>query len=189
VGIIGRLTHVKNHRLLLEAARDLKDRSKHQEFRFLLVGDGELKEELVRHAAELGLDKTVMFTGWKKEMPSLYVMLDAVALTSLNEGTPVTLIEAMAAGKPVIATDVGGVRDLLGAVDTRSCNGYKLARHGILIPSGQRDALAKALLFASENRALLNRMAQQASSFALREFGLERLTRDLDALYRELMQD
>ena len=188
VGMVGRLTHVKNHHLLLEAARDLRDQAKGQAFRFLVVGGGELKEELERCAAELGLDKTVVFTGWKKEMPSVYGMLDAVALTSLNEGTPVTLIEAMAAGRPVIATDVGGVRDLLGAVDTHSHEGYKLARHGILIPSGHREALTKALLFASENRGLLNRMAQEARSFVLKEYGLERLTRDLDALYQELMQ-
>jgi glycosyltransferase involved in cell wall biosynthesis len=188
VGIVGRLTHVKNHRLLLEAARDLKDHGNGEAFKFLVVGDGELRAELVRYAAELGVEKTVTFTGWKKDMPSIYGMLDAVALTSLNEGTPVTLIEAMAAGKPVIATDVGGVRDLLGAVDTHNHGGYKLAQHGILIPSGKREALTKALLFASENRGLLSRMTEQARSFVLREFCLERMTKDLDALYRELMQ-
>ena len=187
VGIVGRLTHVKNHRLLLEAARDLRDQAEGRSFRFLVVGDGELKGELVRRAAELGVGESVQFTGWKKEMPSIYGMLDAVALTSLNEGTPVTLIEAMAAGRPVIATDVGGVRDLLGAVDTRSPEGYKLARRGILIPSGHREALTKAFLFASENRDLLSRMAREARSFVLREFGLERLTGDLDGLYRELL--
>jgi len=187
VGIVGRLTPVKNHRLLLEAARDLKDQAKGRAFTFLVVGDGELKEELVRFAAELGVDHTVTFTGWKNAMPSIYGKLDAVALTSLNEGTPVTVIEAMAAGKPVIATDVGGVRDLLGEVDTHVPGGYKLARRGILVPSGRREALTGALLFASENRDLLNRTAQEARTFVFREYGLERLTRNLDALYRELL--
>jgi glycosyltransferase involved in cell wall biosynthesis len=135
------------------------------------------------------MEKTVTFTGWKKEMPSVYAMMDAVALTSLNEGTPVSLIEAMAAGKPVIATDVGGVRDVLGAVDTHHREGYKVARYGILVPSGRREVLTKAFLFASENRVLLNRMALCARSFVLREYRLERLTGDLEALYQELLAD
>lgn len=189
VGIAGRLAHVKNHRLLLEAARDLKNQADDEEFKFLVVGDGELKEELVQYAADLGVEKSVVFTGWKEEMPSVYGMLDAVVLTSLNEGTPVTLIEAMAAGKPVIATDVGGVKDLLGAVDTRTHEGYKLAQRGILVPSGKRDALAAALLFASKNKPRLTHMAGQARAYVLREYSLERLTKDLDEMYRELMQN
>lgn len=189
VGIVGRLTHVKNHRLLLEAARGVKDRAEGPAFRFLVVGDGELKEDLVRYAAELGVDHIVTFAGWKRDMPSMYAGVDAVALTSLNEGTPVTLIEAMAAGRPVIATDVGGVRDLLGEVDTHAHGGYKLARRGILVPSGNRAALTEALRFASQNRAFVNLTALEARSFVFREYGLERLTRDLDALYRELMPD
>jgi glycosyltransferase involved in cell wall biosynthesis len=184
VGIVGRLIRVKNHRLLLEAAEDLKG----EDFEFLIVGDGEMREDLERYAAELGVRNNVVFTGWKQDMLSMYGMMDAVALTSLNEGTPVTLMEAMAAGKPVIATDVGGVRDLLGTVDTQSHEGYNLARHGILIPSESREALSKALLFASKNRNLMRRMAAQARSFVFREYSLERLARDLDALYRELMQ-
>ena len=188
VGIVGRLTRVKNHRLLLEAAKDLKDQGKEHHFRYLIIGDGELRHDLERYADELELGNTVKFTGWRKDMPSLYQALDAVALTSLNEGTPVTLIEAMAAGKPVIATDAGGVKDLLGPIETRTYESYNLARRGILVPSGRRDALAAALLFASKNKDLLGRTAQQARSFVLREYSLERMTRDLDALYRELVQ-
>jgi glycosyltransferase involved in cell wall biosynthesis len=86
----------------------------------LIIGDGELAQELKRYASELQVENLVVFSGWRKDMPSLYKSLDVVALTSLNEGTPVTLIEAMAAGKPVIATDVGGVKDLLGPIDTRT---------------------------------------------------------------------
>jgi glycosyltransferase involved in cell wall biosynthesis len=188
VGIVGRLTHVKNHRLLLEAARELKDQAKDQDFNFLVVGDGELKDELVRYAAALGVAHSFVFTGWKKHMPSIYGKVDAVVLTSLNEGTPVTLIEAMAAGKPVIATDVGGVRDLLGSVDARACDGYKLTERGILIPSGKRKPLAGALLFAKENRHSLRCMTERAKSYALSEYSVERLTRDLDGLYQDLMQ-
>jgi glycosyltransferase involved in cell wall biosynthesis len=188
VGIVGRLTHVKNHRLLLEAARDLKDQGKDHHFRFLIIGDGELGEELKRYALKLEVDRSVVFLGWRKDMPSLYRNLDVVVLTSLNEGTPVTLIEAMAAGKPVIATDVGGVKDLLGTIDASANDGYNLARRGILIPSGKGKSLAGALLFVLENRASLNLMTERARSFALRQYDAERLVKDLDGLYRELTQ-
>jgi len=187
VGIVGRLTPVKNHRLLLDTARELKDRNQGQAFKFAVIGDGELRERLASYAAELSVAEFFEFAGWRKDMPAVYGRLDAVALTSLNEGTPVTLIEAMAAGKPVIATDVGGVGDLLGPVDTRSAEGYNLARHGILVPSGEREMLARALLFASEHRGAMDRMARRARSFVLETYGLERLTRDLDGLYRELL--
>jgi glycosyltransferase involved in cell wall biosynthesis len=189
VGVIGRLTHIKNHRLLLEVARDLKDRGMGHHFKFLIVGDGELGEELKRYAFKLEVNKSVVFSGWRKDMVSLYQSLDVVVLTSLNEGTPVALIEAMAAGKPVIATDVGGVRDLLGKIDASANDGYKLARRGILIPSGNRKSLAGALLFVLENRDSLNLMTERARSFALRRHALERLVKELDRLYQELMQN
>lgn len=187
VGIVGRLTHVKNHRLLLEGARDLKDRGREQDFRFVIVGDGELRRDLERYAVELEVDSFVSFAGWSKEMHSLYRNMDAVVLTSLNEGTPVTLVEAMAAGKTIIATDVGGVKDLLGAIDTRTNEGYNLAERGILVPSGNRRALAGALLFVMENRMMLKSMRDRATSYVLRYYGQERLVKDMDELYREMM--
>jgi glycosyltransferase involved in cell wall biosynthesis len=189
VGIVGRLTGVKNHRLLLEAAKILKDKGKDQEFRFLVIGDGELKEELARYASELGVADSVTFMGWQRDMPPLYRALDVVVVTSLNEGTPVTLIEAMAAGKAVISTDVGGVKDLFGVVDTKSGEGYNLARHGILIPSGQAGVLAKALLFVKENRTLSNQTASRARAFVLHEYALERMVRNLDTLYQDVLKD
>jgi glycosyltransferase involved in cell wall biosynthesis len=189
VGIIGRLTGVKNHRLFLEAVKILKDQGKDQEFKFLVIGDGELKEELSRYASDLGVDSSVTFTGWQRDMPPLYQALDVVVVTSLNEGTPLTLIEAMAAGKAVISTDVGGVKDLFGVIDTKTNEGYNLAQHGILIPSGESNALARALLFVKENRTLTDQMAGRARAFVLREYTLERMVRNLDALYQEVLKD
>lgn len=188
VGIVGRLTSVKNQRMLLEAAKCLKDVGKDQLFRFLVVGDGELRSMLMNYASELGLDKSFVFTGWQKEMPSLYNALDTVALTSLNEGTPVTLIEAMAAGKPVVATDVGGVRDLMGAVDKGENGAYKLAQNGILIPSESGKTLAEALLFLRENEGFCKRVAKQAQVFALSRFSQERMFEDHERLYQALVR-
>lgn len=189
VGIVGRLTPIKNHRLLLEAAKALQGLDGKKGFEFQVIGDGELKEELVRYAAQLGVKQHFDFAGWKQNMPTVYSGLDAVALTSLNEGTPVTLVEALAAGKPVIATEVGGVGDLLGPVDRLTPEGYKLARHGILVPSGQSETLARALLFASKHRDLVNQMARKGSWFVFKSYGLERLTTDLDRVYRELVRN
>ena len=142
-----------------------------------MVGDGELREDLTREATALGIEKNVLFTGWQKEMPEVYRKLDAVVLTSLNEGTPVSLIEAMAAARPVIATDVGGVRDLMGEIDTERGEGYKLARHGILVPSGDSNALAEALRFALRERTLTIEIAERARKHVLRKYSLERLVR------------
>jgi glycosyltransferase involved in cell wall biosynthesis len=224
VGIIGRLTPVKNHRMLFETARILKDQGLGATFNFFVVGDGELRETLTREAGALGIEKNVVFTGWQKEMSEVYGRLDAVVLTSLNEGTPVSLIEAMAAGRPVIATDVGGVMDLMGEVnpstavispseepDRKSCSGstlsepraaaggsrwvdteagegYKLARRGILVPSGDSHAMAKALRFAARERSLMKEIAEQARSHVLRTYSLERLVGDMAALYEELVE-
>jgi len=188
VGIIGRLAPVKNHRMLFEAVKILKDQGADHAFKFFVVGDGELREELTRETATLGIEKNVLFTGWQKEMPEVYRKLDAVVLTSLNEGTPVSLIEAMAAARPVIATDVGGVRDLMGEIDTERGEGYKLALHGILLPSGDSKALAEALRFALRERALAAEIAERARKHVVHQYSLERLVRDMEALYEGLLR-
>jgi glycosyltransferase involved in cell wall biosynthesis len=188
VGNIGRLTDVKNHRMLLEAVRYLKDEGKDNHFRFLIVGDGQLREELMEYSKELGVQESIVFTGWQKDMTSIYRAIDIVTLTSFNEGTPVTLIEAMAATKPVVATDVGGVRDLLGIIDKRSTHGYKLARNGILVPSGKGEILAKALLFLLENREVSKKMAEHAREFVVNRYSMERLVKDIKALYSQLIR-
>lgn len=188
VGIVGRLTHVKNHRMLLEAVKCLKDEGKGSFFRFLIVGDGELRGELMKYSEELGVEESVIFTGWQREIPSFYGAMDIVVLTSLNEGTPVTLIEAMAAQRPVIATDVGGVLDILGRVDKRGPDGYKLAENGILVPSQKGEILARALLFLSENREVSKEMAIRAREFVINRYTMERLVEDMESLYSELLK-
>lgn len=186
VGIVGRLTHVKNHRMLLEAVKILKDLKKEHGFTFVVVGDGELKKDLLKYAGELGVADSVRFTGWVKDMAPLYKAMDLVTLTSLNEGTPVTLIEAMAAGKPVIATAVGGVPDLLGCLDSEKVEGYKLCGRGILVPAQRADLLAEALLFSLEHRELVLPMAEQGRDHVRKYYSEERLIQDLSSLYSEL---
>lgn len=187
VGIIGRLTHVKNHRMLLDAAKCLKEKKADAYFKFLIIGDGELKEELMQYSDEIGVKDSFVFTGWQRSMPSVYSAIDIVALTSLNEGTPVSLIEAMASQKPVVATDVGGVGDLMGAVEGRDTDGFTIARNGILIPSKRGDILARALLFLLENKEASKKRVKNAREFVLNEFTLEGLVNNIEFLYNELL--
>ena len=187
MGIIGRLTPVKNHSLLLKAVRRLITDNTDQRLKLLVVGGGELKDTLMRESQVLGIKDHVVFTGWLQDMPSIYRALDVVALTSLNEGTPVTLIEAMASGVPVVATDVGGVRDLMGGVKRKTSDGLILTAHGLLVPSNEEEALTKALRFYLENRVICQETAARAKAFVLERYSMARLTGDLESLYGEVL--
>ncbi len=190
VGAIGRLTAVKNYSMLLEALKILKTRDeKGGHYKFLFVGDGELKRQLIKQASDLGVQDSVIFAGWQKEMPPVYGAIDAVALTSKNEGTPVVVIEAMASGKPVVATDVGGVRDLLGEILETSPGGFHLARNGILVPPGNCEALAEALVFLLQEREVCERMAGESKDFVWKRYSLERLLDDIQMLYSGLVSN
>lgn len=113
VGIVGRLVPIKNHKMFLRVAGKVIDSMPGQELKFLIIGDGELRQYLEAEARRMGLENKSIFTGWIKDIAKVYADLDVVALTSLNEGTPVSLIEAMASARPVVATSVGGVADII----------------------------------------------------------------------------
>jgi glycosyltransferase involved in cell wall biosynthesis len=183
VGVIGRLTSIKNHRMLLEAARNLREREQGESFRFLVVGDGELREDLQAYAKDLGVEDSVSFIGWQRDMPKVYGAMDVVALTSKNEGTPVTLIEAMASGIPVVATAVGGVPDLLGKVEKSAPGGYKMAQRGILVQPGDASALTEAFLFMLEKKKQVQRMSSRGKAYVLSVYDQERLVKDIIGLY------
>ena len=187
IGIVGRLTPIKNHMMLLDTMKLLKDRGKLHEFRLFIVGDGELRPSLEKEVQALGLRDAVVFTGWKKDMPAVYDGLDGVVLTSHNEGTPVTVIEAMASKKPVIATDVGGVKDLLGEVRETNPGGVQVTARGIMVPPQDQEALANALLLLLENRELSMRMGEESMHFVLSRYSQERLLNDVVLLYNEIL--
>ena len=114
VSFVGRLTEIKNVSMFLQAASLYRDNSCDSKLRFLIVGDGHMRVSLEAEAKELALNGHVTFAGNRTDTAAVYAGTDIVALTSLNEGTPLSLIEAMAANRPVISTAVGGVVDLLG---------------------------------------------------------------------------
>jgi glycosyltransferase involved in cell wall biosynthesis len=168
IGIVGRLVPIKNHALFIEVARRLiRDGLP---ARFMVVGDGELRGELEKSAADLG--ERIAFTGWRRDLAEVYRQLSVVVNTSLNEGTPVALIEAMAAGVPVAATDVGGVPDVVRPNET-----------GWLAPSGDADSLADAVRLALRDEGAI---ASRAQSEVLQRFSKERLIADIEKLYDSL---
>ncbi len=187
VGIVGRLAPVKNHRLLLKAAARLHHEGPPGGFRFCVVGDGELRDSLERETRELGLSHAVTYWGWRQEMAPVYADLDAVVLTSNNEGTPVSLIEAMAAARPIVATAVGGVPDLLGREVEVLGKGVSRAERGLLVPPEDERALVHALQYLRDREEEAAAMGERARTHAVTAFGLERLVKDLEGLYRELM--
>lgn len=187
VGIIGRLTPVKNHQLLLQAARTLKERGRIHRFRFVIVGDGELRDRLEEAVDSAGLGDAIAFAGWQRNMARIYASLDAVVLTSDNEGTPVTLIEAMAAGKPVLSTSVGGVPDLLGGVRRTIRKGVRLADRGILVERRNPVALCGGLLYLSEHPEASGAMADRGKVYVRKAFSMERCVDDITALYEALV--
>ena len=173
VGIVGRIVPIKNHALFLEAAARLA--TVQPEVHFVVVGDGALLEECSRRARALGIGDRVTFTGLRDDLERIYSDLDALLITSDNEGTPVSAIEAMAAGVPVVATRVGGLPDLIE-------DGVS----GSLVPPRDPQALADAthrVLQAGDNLHELKRAARDRSA----HFSTERLCDDMERLYRSLL--
>jgi glycosyltransferase involved in cell wall biosynthesis len=185
IGIIGRLAPIKNHQLFLENIAELK--KENLRIKALIVGDGELKENLTNVCKEKGLfcqfnepetsDYDVCFTGWIKEMEKCLPGLDIVCLTSKNEGTPVSLIEAQAAGKIIVSTNVGGVKDI------------KFSDYFFLTEkedfSDFKNKLQQAILLqGSVNKELLI----ESSNRIIREYHYERLVSDIKKLYDNLIR-
>jgi glycosyltransferase involved in cell wall biosynthesis len=174
VTTVGRLTEIKQQSLFLQMARLLAQRSPC--FRFLLVGDGELREQLERHAAELGIAQLTRFLGWRGDLENVYGATDVFVLTSRNEGTPVALIEAMASGVPAVSTAVGAVRDVVASEQL-----------GVLVPFGDPDQLATAVDGLAKEPARRAEIGAAGRAFVRERFDRQRLLTDVSALYSRLM--
>jgi glycosyltransferase involved in cell wall biosynthesis len=176
VGIVARLVPIKAHEIFLEAAAELRRRQPNA--RFLVVGDGERRAELEARARALGLEDVALFLGWRRDMRTVYADLDVVVLSSLNEGSPVAVIEAMAAGRPVVSTDVGGVGEVVTPGES-----------GLLVPPRDPRALAEAVSALLSDPAAAERMGHAARSAVYPKYSSTRLIADLERLYLELARD
>ncbi len=174
VGIVGRIFPIKNHRLFLDAAARVA--AGEASARFVIVGDGQLRPEMEDHARALGLAPRVVFTGWRQDLARIYADLDLLVVSSDNEGTPVSAIEAMAAGRAVVATRVGGLADLVADGST-----------GCLVPPRDAGALAAAIAGLLADPAARERMGREARLAASGRYRAERLVADVAQLYEELL--
>lgn len=182
VGWVGRLTAIKAPDLFLESAARI-----HAAFplaRFVMVGDGELRQSCEAQIHEASLQDNVVLTGWQRNLGPVYADLDLLLLTSINEGTPLALLEAMASARPFIATDVGGVRDLMMGT-ARAEEGWERFDNGILVP---RDSLriAAATQYLLQRPELRREMGCAGREFVRNRYSCNRLLADLEHLYVRL---
>ncbi len=185
VGFSGRLTEIKDIPLLLAAAKVSVDTEPELNFRFVIMGDGSLRNDLESLANDLGISNAITFLGSRSDVADLLSGLDAFALTSKNEGTPLSLIEAMAAGVPVVSTRVGGVRDLLGASNEIN-DAFEVCGRGIAVDSREPEDFAKGLIYLAKNKTIQKRVKDDALVFVRDRYSIDRLVNDIDGLYREL---
>jgi glycosyltransferase involved in cell wall biosynthesis len=201
VGIVGRLTEIKNHTLFLKAAARFT--AKHGvrlktggRVRFVVIGDGHLRGTLEEESRSLGLENDVVFLGTRVDAENFYPALDVVALTSLNEGTPLTLIEAMANERPFVATAVGGVVDLLGEKVSEAFDrsdedgeGFQLHEHGIGVRPNDAESFCRALEYIIRDEDKRALMGRRGRSFVEANYSRERLLSDVLNLYRGLAHE
>lgn len=187
IGIIGRVVPVKNHSLFVAAAKKVLAQTD-LPVKFVIVGDGDMRPQMEQEFLAAGIDytyhpidpreATAVCTSWQTDMDYVLSGLDIVALTSHNEGTPVSLIEAQAASKPIVSTNVGGVQDVVTDNQT-----------GFITEPGDADAFAAALLQFINNPEKRNYFGQLGKTFAHQHYSYQRLVRDMsDYYYEQLAQ-
>ena len=174
VGWIGRMTGVKRTSDVLLAFKRLRERG--VDACLCLVGDGPERQQVERRAHELGIMRSTFFLGYQEDVAPFYAAFDAMVLPSGNEGTPVSAIESLAAGRPVVATRVGGVPDVV-----------RDGEDGFLVEAGAVDQLAEALATLAADPALRDRMGAAGRSRVLPRYAVDRLVDDVDRLYRALL--
>jgi glycosyltransferase involved in cell wall biosynthesis len=172
---VGRLVRIKDQRTFLRAAKRTLEEI--PDARFAVVGDGEERSGLEECCGELGITGAVTFTGWVDDIAQVYPDADVFALSSVNEGTPVSVIEAMASGCCVAATRAGGTADVI-----------RDGQDGLTVPIGDDGALAEAILKALRDRELREKLGAAARESS-RRYDAARLVSDIENLYRELLAE
>lgn len=175
IGAIGRLNAQKGHRYLLDAAAIVL--KKRPDVKFFVAGDGDLLEPLRQQARKLGIADQVVMAGHRRDVPRILAAIDVFAIASLYEGTPLTLFEAMAAGKSIVSTAVDGCAEILKDGET-----------GLLVPPCDPSALAEALLVVVEDETKRKELAQTALADS-RHYDTNECVRKIEALYDELLVD
>ncbi len=175
-GVVGRLTPPKDHSTFLKAAILILQNA--PKARFVIVGDGPLRKDLELQAQKFGLEHALVFTGLRKDIPAVLAALDVLVFSSLWEGLPVALLEGMAAARPVVATAVGGIPEVV--LPDKSA---------ILVPPGDADALAQACLRLASDSATRHSMGQAGLERVVARYGIDAMIDRTVALYAKLLQE
>ncbi len=178
VSIIGRLVDIKNHRMFIDAVRKIKLDKNSERCKFFIIGDGGKKRELERYAASLGLGDILKFYGWCRDIEMAYEASDIIALTSDNEGTPVSLIQALAAGRPVVSTDAGGVKSVV-----------KDGRSGYVVPRGNTAIFSERLVRLIKNGSERSSFGMFGRAYVSERFSAARLVKDMESIYENLIKE
>jgi glycosyltransferase involved in cell wall biosynthesis len=186
IGIIGRLVPIKNHYLFLKAIAHVLHHTG-KKVKAFIIGDGETRPDLENVAQQAGIAFStensgthpypLVFTSWRRDVDVIMAGLDIVTLTSFNEGTPVSLIEAQAANKPIVSTRVGGIADIVLEGKT-----------ALLADVQDGDTFADHLLQLVQNDALRHDLGHTGRQHVIERFSYQRLMHDMTTLYRELLQ-
>lgn len=181
IGIVGRLAPIKNHTLFIDAIDFCIKQLPHKKIRAFIIGDGELNEQLQNYCISKNIsistlsnqtvNASVTFTSWIQDVDVAYAGLDIVALTSLNEGTPVSIIEAQAAGKSIVATNVGGIDDIVSEGITA------------LLSDLSFDDFSQKLKKLIDDDTLRNTMSENSKKLGTERFSYQRLCRDIERIY------
>ncbi len=174
VGSVGRLRPQKGYHIWLTAAAEVRSAIPHAYF--VLIGDGELRPQLEQQAHDLGIAEAVTFLGPRHDVEALYPLFDLFVSSSLWEGLPTVILEAMAAGCPIVATAVAGTRELVADGHT-----------GLLAPPDNSAQLAAAIVHMAQEPLLAQTMAAAAKRFVTEKFSIEGIARQHEVLYRALV--
>lgn len=178
LAIIGRLAPIKDHEFFFQVIENL-DQNTLSKIKVFVVGDGELKNEISLRAKELNQkfgSERIILTSWINDIDRFNAGMDIISLTSKNEGTPVSLIEAQASGTPVISTNVGGVEDIIDQGKT-----------GFIIEVNDLSAYVSKLSEMINNQKMLENMSQNGWNFVREKFSYNRLCSDMSKLYKNLL--
>jgi len=178
IAIIGRVTKIKNHHFFLDVIEKILSERPNLKIRVFIVGDGDLKQEVTTRAQEINqkFGNIIKMTSWIFDIASFNPGMDIICLTSENEGTPVSLIEAQASGVPIVTTDVGGIRDIVSDGNT-----------GYIIPKNDIETFSEKLLELITNTEKRTEFSKNGWDFVKDKFHYTRLVNDIEKLYKKLL--
>lgn len=174
VGTVGRLVPVKGHEYFIEAAQYIL--LEHPDTYFIIVGDGPLKEDLEMKAQNFGIGNNILFLGWREDIDVILSLFDIFVLSSLNEGMGRVLVEAMALGKPIVASDVGGIPDLVIH-----------NKNGLLVRPKKSKELADSIQILMENEKKREELGNEGKIIASK-YSSDNMVTQIICLYHELLR-